>query len=249
MVLRVDIIQDMADIENTDTEAFNRLLFEMTTSVAHEIAHFLVGSITGQALATTPRKLRVTPGASKGEPGYYLEKGLLAGVPDFFPNGPPSNRRGGTVAGNAWIFQGPNPQDLGVPISYDVIRRFVRNGKSGLPTSSESVSPDMHIVGGYPLPLVSADIYQGGRARSHREVMAKAGGASTIDLRRQNLLAPTRDRNRYLLPSSGAHAGPSFHASLDRHRLQSPPILLESTSDFEDSGTLPSLWLEWVAIR
>jgi len=105
---------------NSDWE-YQKFLFQMTISVAHEIMHFLTAFITGDGRPVTPDTVGVV--GYEGEIGHLWESRAIGGHVEFYSDPQPSTTS--PRAGVPFIFTDMSLAAYGKEVPEQFIQRFV----------------------------------------------------------------------------------------------------------------------------
>ena len=105
---------------NSDWE-YQKFLFQMTISVAHEIMHFFTSFLTGDGRPVTPRQVGVV--GYPGEIGHLWERIAIGGHIEFYSNPQPAITS--PRAGTPFIFTNMSMAAYGKEVPERFVRRFV----------------------------------------------------------------------------------------------------------------------------
>lgn len=108
--------------QTRNNEEYERWVFRMALSVAHELTHFFTGYMTGDARPITPPNVSV-PGWPGGEAGRAWERETFGGIVEFW-----SERRDPLQPGEPIIFEDLRNNTRGYRVSGSYVERFARGG-------------------------------------------------------------------------------------------------------------------------
>ncbi|KAI0433220.1 hypothetical protein F5Y09DRAFT_338824 [Xylaria sp. FL1042] len=121
MILSGDIINCMVSTRNLAT--WRSFMFQMTVSVAHEVAHLLTAVLSSGKIRSTPKKMKT--GSCEGEAGFFFEMKAFGGIAEFYAS---ISRPDDTQQpGIPYMIKGTGLKDLGVELSEETIQEFVED--------------------------------------------------------------------------------------------------------------------------
>lgn len=108
--------------QTRNNEDYERWVFRMALSVAHELTHFFTGYITGDGRPITPNNVSV-PGWPGGEAGRAWEIATFGGIVEFW-----SERTDPSQPGEPIIFEDFRRDTPGYCVSNSYVEKFARGG-------------------------------------------------------------------------------------------------------------------------
>ncbi|KAJ2904506.1 hypothetical protein MKZ38_007949 [Zalerion maritima] len=124
MELNQKIITSMTDARSNGM--YNKYMFQMIISAAHEFSHFVTGFLTGLARPITPPTVNV-PGVPR-EAGYQWEVSALGGIVEFWSD--PDNPNDINQPGIPYLFPDGRSESIGRAVSATYIKNLVAGGQA-----------------------------------------------------------------------------------------------------------------------